>query len=81
MSMADTTKSANTKVEIFETHELALPLADYVADLSNKFIKERGAFTVALSGGSLIHHLRSLYLFIVPFVVWISLLMIGYYYL
>lgn len=57
--MAETAKSVN-KVEVFETDELAVPLADYVADLSAKFTKERGAFTVALSGGSLIHHLRKL---------------------
>ncbi|KAK4277609.1 hypothetical protein QN277_015582 [Acacia crassicarpa] len=60
MSMAETAKSVNKKVEVFETDELAVPLADYVADLSAKFIKERGNFTVALSGGSLIHHLRKL---------------------
>ncbi|XP_028777895.1 6-phosphogluconolactonase 3, chloroplastic-like [Neltuma alba] len=60
MSTAETAKSVSKKVEVFETDELAVSLADYVADLSAKFTKERGAFTVALSGGSLIHHLRKL---------------------
>ncbi|XP_057453899.1 probable 6-phosphogluconolactonase 4, chloroplastic isoform X1 [Lotus japonicus] len=47
-------------VEVFEKEELAASLAKYVADLSNKFTAERGAFTVCLSGGSLISYLRKL---------------------
>jgi 6-phosphogluconolactonase len=47
------------KVEVFDTEEdLAVSLAKYTADLSEKFSKERGAFTVVLSGGSLIKSLR-----------------------
>jgi len=53
-SMADTNKVA---VEVFESEDLAVSLATYVADLSNKFTSERGAFTVCLSGGSLIKYL------------------------
>jgi 6-phosphogluconolactonase len=49
------------KVEVFDTEEdLSVSLAKYTADLSDKFTKERGAFTVVLSGGSLIKSLRKL---------------------
>lgn len=48
------------QVEVFEKEELAVSLAKYVADLSNKFTRERGAFTVCLSGGSLINYLQKL---------------------
>ncbi|XP_027901765.1 probable 6-phosphogluconolactonase 4, chloroplastic [Vigna unguiculata] len=56
-SMADTNKAA---VEVFEGDDLAVSLAKYVADLSNKFTSERGAFTVCLSGGSMLEYLRKL---------------------
>ncbi|PNT65002.1 hypothetical protein BRADI_4g35867v3 [Brachypodium distachyon] len=46
---------------IFDAEEdLAVSLAKYTADLSAKFAAERGAFTVVLSGGSLIEALRNL---------------------
>ncbi|KAI5410130.1 hypothetical protein KIW84_055568 [Lathyrus oleraceus] len=48
------------KVEVFEKEALVVSLAKYVADLSNKFTQQRGAFTVCLSGGSLINYLRKL---------------------
>ncbi|KAG5381961.1 hypothetical protein IGI04_033431 [Brassica rapa subsp. trilocularis] len=49
------------KVEIFDTEEnLAVELAKYTADLSDKYCKEKGAFTVVVSGGSLIKSLRKL---------------------
>nr|POE59931.1 putative 6-phosphogluconolactonase 4, chloroplastic [Quercus suber] len=49
------------KKEVFESEEdLAVSLAKYTAQLSDKFCKERGAFTVVLSGGSLINSLRKL---------------------
>ncbi|XP_010541501.1 PREDICTED: probable 6-phosphogluconolactonase 5, chloroplastic [Tarenaya hassleriana] len=49
------------RVEVFDGEEdLAVALAKYTADLSDKFCKERGAFTVVLSGGSLIKSLRKL---------------------
>ncbi|KAE8667660.1 putative 6-phosphogluconolactonase 1 [Hibiscus syriacus] len=35
--------------------ELRTNLADYIAELSDAAVKERGAFSIALSGGSLIH--------------------------
>ncbi|OIV98040.1 hypothetical protein TanjilG_12271 [Lupinus angustifolius] len=50
----------NVVVEVFDKEEIAVSLAEYVAKISNKFTKERGAFTVTLSGGSLITHLRKL---------------------
>lgn len=34
--------------------ELSTNLADYIADLSEASVKERGVFAIALSGGSLI---------------------------
>lgn len=46
-------------VEVFSKEHLAVSLAYDIAQLSNKFTKERGAFTVVLSGGSLIKYLRS----------------------
>ncbi|XP_041009869.1 6-phosphogluconolactonase 3, chloroplastic-like [Juglans microcarpa x Juglans regia] len=61
-SMAAATTAENKKkVEVFDTEEdLAVSLAKYTADLSDKFCKERGAFSVVLSGGSLIKSLRKL---------------------
>ncbi|KAF9604145.1 hypothetical protein IFM89_002820 [Coptis chinensis] len=48
-------------VQIYESEEdLSVSLAKYTADLSQKFVKERGAFTVVLSGGSLIKSLRKM---------------------
>ncbi|KAE8077637.1 hypothetical protein FH972_016184 [Carpinus fangiana] len=53
--------TAERKVEVFDTEEeVAVSLAKYIADLSDKFCKERGAFTIVLSGGSLIESLRKL---------------------
>ncbi|CAM0952577.1 unnamed protein product [Alopecurus aequalis] len=46
---------------IFDAEEdLAVSLAKYAAELSAKFAAERGAFTVVVSGGSLIKALRKL---------------------
>ncbi|KZV46877.1 putative 6-phosphogluconolactonase 4, chloroplastic, partial [Dorcoceras hygrometricum] len=51
----------NTKVLKFDSEEaVAAALADYTADLSKKFIKEKGSFSVVLSGGTLIETLRKL---------------------
>ncbi|KAF5442673.1 hypothetical protein F2P56_035306 [Juglans regia] len=48
-------------VEVLDTEEdQAVSLAKYTANLSNQFCKERGAFSVVLSGGSLIKSLRKL---------------------
>ncbi|KAL5567697.1 hypothetical protein UlMin_024272 [Ulmus minor] len=53
--------AAGKKVEVFDSKDdLAGHLAKYTADLSEKFTKERGSFTVVLSGGSLIDYLRKL---------------------
>lgn len=44
---------------VFDREEvLSVSLAKYTAELSEKFVRERGAFTVVLSGGSLIMSLR-----------------------
>ncbi|XP_066358042.1 probable 6-phosphogluconolactonase 4, chloroplastic [Miscanthus floridulus] len=49
------------KLIIFDAEEdLAASLAKYTAELSAKFAAERGAFTVVLSGGSLVKALRKL---------------------
>ena len=54
-------KNNRKVVEVFVTEEeLAVSLAKYTADLSDKFAKERGSFTVVVSGGSLIKSLRYL---------------------
>eukprot|EP00262_Sarcandra_glabra_P005270 TRINITY_DN1668_c0_g1_i7.p1 TRINITY_DN1668_c0_g1~~TRINITY_DN1668_c0_g1_i7.p1 ORF type:complete len:329 (-),score=54.13 TRINITY_DN1668_c0_g1_i7:233-1219(-) len=51
----------NVKLLVFESEEdLSVSLAKYTADLSDKFVRDRGAFTVVLSGGSLIRCLRKL---------------------
>ena len=53
------TEKGKGKVQVFDLEEdLAVSLAKYTADLSDKFVKERGAFTVVLSGGSLVKSLR-----------------------
>uniref|UniRef100_A0ACD5YDF2 Uncharacterized protein n=1 Tax=Avena sativa TaxID=4498 RepID=A0ACD5YDF2_AVESA len=45
----------------FDTEEdVAVSLAKYTAELSAKFVAERGAFTAVLSGGTLIETLRKL---------------------
>ncbi|KAJ8554252.1 hypothetical protein K7X08_024930 [Anisodus acutangulus] len=50
---------ADTEVQVFDSEEeLAVSLAKCTADLSDKFCKERDAFTVVVSGGSLIKSLR-----------------------
>ncbi|XP_058206253.1 probable 6-phosphogluconolactonase 4, chloroplastic [Rhododendron vialii] len=56
-----TTEKAKGKVRVLDSEDyLAVSLAEYTAHLSDKFAKQRGAFTVVLSGGSLIKSLRKL---------------------
>ncbi|KAL8538116.1 hypothetical protein ACS0TY_000174 [Phlomoides rotata] len=56
-----TTSKGKTKVLKFDTEEdVAVALAKYTADLSEKYIKEKGSFSVVLSGGTLIYTLRKL---------------------
>lgn len=46
-------------VKVYDTEQdVAVSLAKYTADLSAKFAKERGSFTVVLSGGYLIDSIR-----------------------
>lgn len=55
------TEKGKRNVLVFDSEEdLSVSLAKYTADLSEKFLKERSAFTVVLSGGSLIKSLRKL---------------------
>lgn len=59
MAGAATESGRKKVVEVFDTEEdLAVSLAKYTADLSAKFAEERGAFSVVVSGGSLIKSLR-----------------------
>ena len=49
----------NPEILIFGSEEeLSDSLARYTAELSKKFTQERGAFSVVVSGGSLIKSLR-----------------------
>nr|XP_027085503.1 probable 6-phosphogluconolactonase 4, chloroplastic isoform X2 [Coffea arabica]XP_027085505.1 probable 6-phosphogluconolactonase 4, chloroplastic isoform X2 [Coffea arabica] len=51
----------NRTVLKFDTEDgVAVALARYIADLSERFIKEKGSFNVVLSGGSLIDTMRYL---------------------
>ncbi|PIN16539.1 6-phosphogluconolactonase - like protein [Handroanthus impetiginosus] len=61
-SMASATPNKpKTKVLKFGSEEdVAVALAKYTADLSEKYIKEKGSFSVVLSGGTLIDTLRKL---------------------
>ncbi|THU46041.1 hypothetical protein C4D60_Mb09t00790 [Musa balbisiana] len=55
--------AANGKQDllVFDSdEELSVSLAKYTAELSEKFVQERGVFTVVLSGGSLVKSLRKL---------------------
>ncbi|KAH0656251.1 hypothetical protein KY285_031133 [Solanum tuberosum] len=55
------TGKSKAEVKVYDSEEeLAVALAKYTADLSEKFCKERDGFTVVVSGGSLIKSLRKL---------------------
>lgn len=62
-------KKSHTNVEVFSKEHLAVTLAYDVSQLSNKFIQDRGVFTVALSAGSSINYLRSLSFLSFPFLL------------
>ncbi|KAI3733773.1 hypothetical protein L6452_13229 [Arctium lappa] len=54
-------KKDRGEVRIHESlDELSTDLADYIAELSEASVKERGVFAIALSGGSLIGLMRNL---------------------
>ena len=56
-----TADNGKGKVKVFDSEEeVAVGLAKYTADISNKITNEKSSFTVVLSGGSLIHSLRYL---------------------
>lgn len=47
------------QVRVFDNEEeLSTALADYVAQLSEKSVRERGVFSIVLSGGNLTRLLR-----------------------
>jgi 6-phosphogluconolactonase len=47
------------EVRVFDSvDELSASLADLIAQISDSSIKERGSFSIALSGGSLISTMR-----------------------
>lgn len=52
-------EKGNKTILKFDTEDdVAVALAKYTADLSERFIKEKGSFTVVLSGGTLIDTMR-----------------------
>ncbi|XP_060212198.1 probable 6-phosphogluconolactonase 4, chloroplastic [Lycium barbarum] len=55
-----TEKGKKTVLKFDSEEDVSNALAKYTADLSGKFIKEKGSFTVVLSGGSLIDTMRKL---------------------
>lgn len=59
MALSSVIHEATRELRIHESlDELSTDLADYIAELSESYIKERGVFCIALSGGSLIGLLR-----------------------
>lgn len=59
MATATSTEFHRYKLKVLRSEgDLAVALAKYTADLADKFIKEKGVFTVVLSGGYLIRSLR-----------------------
>ncbi|KAH0665825.1 hypothetical protein KY285_027031 [Solanum tuberosum] len=55
-----TQKEKKTVLKFDSEEDVSKALAKYTADLSEKFIKQKGSFTVVLSGGSLIDTMRKL---------------------
>ncbi|XP_009612706.1 putative 6-phosphogluconolactonase 4, chloroplastic [Nicotiana tabacum] len=55
-----TQKGKKTVLKFDSEEDVANALAKYTADLSDKFIKDKGSFTVVLSGGTLIDSMRKL---------------------
>lgn len=52
-------KEDGREVKIYEyLDELSTDLAEYISELSEASVKERGVFAIALSGGSLISLIR-----------------------
>nr|GMC98629.1 probable 6-phosphogluconolactonase 4, chloroplastic [Ipomoea batatas] len=55
-----TGKGKKTVLKFDSEDDVAVALAKYTADLSAKFVAQKGSFTVVLSGGSLIDTMRKL---------------------
>ncbi|CAI9093958.1 OLC1v1029583C3 [Oldenlandia corymbosa var. corymbosa] len=58
--MAACSGKKTEKIILKTEDDVAKALAEYTADLSRRFIKEKGSFTVVLSGGTLIDTMRYL---------------------
>lgn len=66
------------QVRVFDNEEeLSTALADYVAQLSEKAVRERGSFSIVLSGGNLIYLLRFLSCFYLNSFFFLSRLRMG----
>jgi 6-phosphogluconolactonase len=49
----------NSEIRIFESSDdMATDLAEYISQVSEISVKERGFFAIALSGGSLVNLMR-----------------------
>ena len=49
----------NSEIRIFESSDdMATDLAEYISQVSEISVKERGCFTIALSGGPLVRLMR-----------------------
>ncbi|KAL0304464.1 UNVERIFIED_CONTAM: putative 6-phosphogluconolactonase 4, chloroplastic [Sesamum radiatum] len=57
-SLALASHGKTTARKLNSEEDVAVALAKYTANLSDKYIKEKGSFSVVLSGGTLIHTLR-----------------------
>ncbi|KAI3457955.1 hypothetical protein Pfo_014618 [Paulownia fortunei] len=60
MALSAQAKNKRTVIQLVSEEEVAVAIAQYTADLSEKNIKKKGSFSVVLSGGTLIHTLRKL---------------------
>lgn len=57
--MAAAINKGKGEVKVFDSGEdLSVSLAKYIADLSDKYTKQKGSFSIVLSGGSLFNSLR-----------------------
>ncbi|KAK4384801.1 6-phosphogluconolactonase 3, chloroplastic [Sesamum angolense] len=59
-SLALASHGKTTVRNLDSEEDVAVALAKYTANLSDRYIKEKGSFSVVLSGGTLIHTLRTL---------------------
>ncbi|KAL2558782.1 putative 6-phosphogluconolactonase 5 [Forsythia ovata] len=60
MALATPEKCKSQVLKFDSEEHVAVAVAKYTADLSEKYVKEKGSFSVVLSGGTLIETLRKL---------------------